>query len=134
MDTPTIIKGINELKNVFHWTNYFGFPQTIELDMPELSESETLAYKKQIISYVSACGCGEGKVFIGMAIGIYVFSAVVLSFKSPTSYHLLNGFLFAFGGATVGKFYGLALSYLKLRKLIMSIALKYLDLQAASVA
>ena len=87
-------------------------------------ENQLLEYK--INRYYNACGCGEGKFFIVLALMGFFIQGFVQAQLSWSWYNAGIAFLYCLGGAFIGKAWGQLNAYFKLRKSIRE-ALKKLQ-------
>ncbi|GEM_PF-1571449 len=79
-------------------------------------ENQLLEYK--INRYYNACGCGEGKFFIVLALMGFFIQGFVQAQLSWSWYNAGIAFLYCLGGAFIGKAWGQIQAYFKLRKSI----------------
>ncbi|MGK6352071.1 hypothetical protein [Parapedobacter sp. DT-150] len=89
---------------------------TIQLDSQDDVENELLESK--INRYYNACGCGEGKFFVVLALAAFFIKGAAQAHFSWSWYHAGVAFLYCLGGAFIGKAWGQVNAYLKLRKSI----------------
>lgn len=116
-----IINSIFQLKTLFGLKNIFNYPTNFKLEIFDLTDIEIMFYQNEIHKLSTDCGCNKGKIFIGFFVFFYIILVSVFTKIIPTNYHLLNGFIFAFTGALIGKIYGLINSNIKMRKIILKI-------------
>lgn len=79
-------------------------------------ENQLLEYK--INRYHNACGCGEGKFFIVVALGAFFIQGFVQKHLFWSWYNARIAFLYCLAGAFIGKVWGQLYAYFKLRKTI----------------
>ena len=104
-----IVGTIEDLEALAERGSQLASWERIELQLSELSEEENYTYQEIINSHLTACGCGEGKLTLGILVAAYV---LYLSYR-PEGFHDLGwvaygiGFALACLGAMIGKVYGL---------------------------
>lgn len=124
MQRTTVITSVHDLKRHYGFQRLFNYPRNVEIQIPQLEEADTQHYRQMFNRFSAECGCDKGKVFITIFVLSYVVGAVFFSWKTPTQYHLLNGFLFAFVGAVIGKLYGLVINNINIQQAIKALEIK----------
>ena len=88
----------------------------IQLAGQDEVENQLLEYK--INRYYNACGCGEGKFFIVLALMVFFIQGFVQAQLTWSWYNAGIAFLHCLAGAFLGKAWGQLNAYFKLRKTV----------------
>lgn len=122
-DQGRLITSLADLEELSSWSNLLARAERMELDLPGLTSEEKSRYESLIHSHTAACGCAEGRMFLGSLVMGYI---LYLSFRAQgwrgAGWREFGvGFGLACLGAVLGKVYGLLSSRLRLRALVASL-------------
>lgn len=91
----------------------------IKLELEKLTDNENTKWSDILNSSYHSCGCGEGTIFLIVAVVFCIFyGIVVLKFKIAII-HALFGFAILFATSFIGKLFGMILGIIRFRMSIM---------------
>ncbi len=91
---------------------------TVDVQLPGRNEIENQLLASKLNRYYNACGCGDGKFFIVLALIVFFAQGLGRGDLTWSWYYAGVAFLYCLAGAFIGKTWGQLRAYHKLRKTI----------------